>query len=301
MAEDFYYPSAGKGNIRARCWKPEDKPCGIVQIVHGISEHVERYDEFANFLCSQGYLVVAQDHMGHGKSGLVKGYFHGGWFAAVTDTYQLLQKTKEAYADIPYILFGHSMGSFLTRSILAKYPQSGITGAIICGTAWMPETVLSAGKFMAGLACKWKGEECSGKLLQSIMFAGYNKRVEHPATAFDWLTRDRKILDIYIRDPDCGFSPTAGLARDMLAGMQYNQKKASLDRMNKDLPVLFISGSDDPVGDYGSGVKRTAQAFIDAGMKSVSVKLYPLCRHEILNEINRSSIYRDAVQWIRNL
>lgn len=303
MVKDFYYPSCGAGMIRARCWEPEGNPTGIIQIVHGIAEHVERYDDFAAYLNAQGYMVVAQDHMGHGKSrtdSQAKGYFAGGWFAAVDDTYQLLKNTMEQYPGLPYILFGHSMGSFIARTILGKYPGSGISGAIICGTGWMPDAVISAGRTVAKIICKVSGEEKPSKTLHSIMFGSYNKRIEHPRTTSDWLTRDKTIVDAYVADPDCGFIASAGLARDMLTGLQYIQMQETLTNMQKDLPVLFIAGGDDPVGNYGEGVLQAAKQFQNAGMLNVSSKLYPLCRHEILNEINKEDVYQDIKNWIQN-
>lgn len=304
MVKDYFYPSCGAGNIRARCWKPEGVARAVVQIVHGIAEHVERYDDFADYLNSLGYLVVAQDHMGHGKSGddtLPRGYFHGGWFTAAEDTYRLLRDTMEKFPGIPYILFGHSMGSFLTRTILAKYPDSGITGCIICGTGWMPDAVLSMGKAASNAVCKICGAEKPSNLLQTMMFGSYNKRVEHPRTAFDWLTRDNTIVDAYIADVNCGFIASAGLARDMLTGMQYIQKAENLAKMNRELPVFFIAGGDDPVGNYGAGVRQAAEEFTKAGMQNVSCKLYPLCRHEILNELNKGEVYQDIGNWIQKL
>lgn len=304
MVRDFYYPSCGSGNIRARCWEPETAPCGIVQLVHGIAEHVERYNDFAEYLNSLGYLVVADDHMGHGKSGgdvHPKGYFYGGWFAAVDDTYQLLKNTKAKYPGIPYVLFGHSMGSFMTRTVLARYPDSGITGCIICGTGWMPDAVLTMGKAMGSMICKLSGEEKPSSLLQSMMFGSYNKRIAHPRTPFDWLTRNNDMVDAYIADPNCGFVASAGLARDMLTGMQYIQKLETLSKMDRELPVLFIAGGEDPVGNYGAGVLRTADEFRKAGMKTVFSKLYPLCRHEILNELNKNEVYQDISNWIQNI
>ena len=301
MVKDYYYPSAGAGEIRARCWHPDSELKGIVQLVHGIAEHVERYDDFAAYLCSNGYLVVAEDHMGHGKSTGPKGYFHGGWFTAVKDTYQLTLETKIAYPGIPYILFGHSMGSLMVRTILADYPDSGIRGAVICGTGWMPEAVLTAGKIVANAVCKWKGSQNPSKLLQTMAFGNYNNRVEHPRTEFDWLTRDTRIVCQYIADPTCGFTTSAGLARDMLSGMQYIQKASTLAKMDLETPVFFIAGGEDPVGNYGVGVKQTAKAFRDIGMQNVTTKLYPLCRHEILNEINRIDVYRDIMNWIRTI
>ena len=273
----------------------------MIQILHGIAEYVERYDDFANYLNRLGYLVVADDHMGHGKSiskETTQGYFAGGWFAAVADSYRLLELTKEEFPDIPYVLFGHSMGSFMARTILAKYPDSGINAAVICGTGWMSPAVLQAGKAACQLICKTKGEKTADKKLNDLVFSGYNNRVEHPRTTHDWLSRDNRCVDAYVADPLCGFVPTAGLLRDMLTGILHIQKKQTLGAMDKKLPVFFIAGGDDPVGGYGKGVRMAAQAFRDAGMETVDERIYPLCRHEILNELNREEVWEDVAQWL---
>ena len=302
MRTDHYYDSCGKGRIHYCKWTPDGEIKGILQIVHGIAEFVERYDDFANYLNSQGYLVVAEDHMGHGKSvgkGGIRGYFHGGWEAAVADTLQLMKDTMAEFPGLPYVLFGHSMGSFMARTILAKYPDSGISAAIICGTGWQPGPVLKIGQGICKLLCRDGAAELPNEKLQAMIFGGYNARVEHPRTDYDWLTRDEKIVDDYVANPLCGFTASEGLLRDMLSGMEYIQKPKHLERMKKALPVLFIAGGDDPVGNYGKGVEQTAAAFRKAGMERVDVKIYPLCRHEILNEINRRDIYQDVAAWIR--
>ena len=226
MRTDFYFDSLGGGKIHGCRWTPDGEVKAIVQFVHGIAEYVERYDDFASFLNSKGILVVAEDHMGHGKSicdATPMGCFAGGWHTAVEDTYRLLKQTMEEFPGVPFILFGHSMGSFMARTILAKYPDSGITAAIICGSAWMPGAVIGAGKAVATLVCKKDGEQKPSQLLQNIMFGSYNKRIEHPRTACDWLTRDNKIVDVYVADPLCGFIPSAGLVRAMMDGLQYIQ------------------------------------------------------------------------------
>ena len=169
------------------------------------------------------------------------------------------------------------------------------------GTGWMPDAVLSLGKTVSNAVCKLRGAQKPSNLLQTMMFGSYNKRVEHPRTSFDWLTRDNQIVDAYIADPNCGFVASAGLVRDMMTGMQFIQKPKTLSKMNRDLPVLFIAGGDDPVGNYGAGVLRAAEEFEKAWMKQVSSKIYPLCRHEILNELNKAEIYRDISNWIQKL
>lgn len=301
MRTDIWYDSCGMGRIHACRWTPEGEVKAVLQIVHGIAEFVERYDDFANYLNRLGILVVAEDHMGHGQSinnGGLQGYFHGGWFAAVADTYQLLKDTKAEFPEVPYILFGHSMGSFMARTILCKYPDSGIDAAIICGTGWQPAFALPALAKVIDAVAKKNGEEKPNETLQNMVFGSYNKKVEHPRTAFDWLSRDKAQVDAYIAHPLCGFTASAGLLRDMMLGIAYIERKDSLSAMKKDLPVFFIAGGDDPVGSYGKGVRQAADAFKKAGMTDVSVRLYPLGRHEILNEINKEEVYEDVAQWI---
>ena len=301
MRQDIWYDSKGAGKIHACRWIPEGQPRAVVQILHGIAEFVERYDDFANFLNSKGILVVAEDHMGHGQSingEGIQGYFHGGWFTAVEDSMQLLEDTRKEYPELPYILFGHSMGSFMARTILCKYPDCGLTAAVICGTGWQPAFALPGLiKVVEGI-CKVSGETKPNAKLQNLVFGSYNKKVEHPRTAFDWLSRDSKIVDEYIAHPLCGFIASAGLLRDMMKGIHYIEQPGNLDNMNPSLPVFFIAGGDDPVGPYGKGVHTCAEAFRKAGMEDVSVRIYPLCRHEILNEINRIQVYQDVLKWI---
>ena len=303
MREDFWYDSKGAGKIHGCRWIPEGEVKAVVQIVHGIAEYIERYDDFANFLNTQGIMVVAEDHMGHGQSVNgegIQGYFHGGWFTAVEDTMTLLRGTRESYPDIPYILFGHSMGSFMARTILCKYPDSGISAAIICGTGWQPAGLLPPVIALINQVCKKNGEEKPSEFLQNLVFGSYNKRVEHPRTEFDWVSRDKKQVDAYIAHPRCGFTPTAGLMRELIRGVRYIQNEKHLKAMKKELPVLFIAGGDDPVGNYGKGVRHAAEAFRKAGVQDVTVKIYPLDRHEILNEINRSEVFEDAFRWMES-
>ena len=302
MHTDFFFPSCGAGMIHGCRWEPEGAPVAVLQIVHGVAEHVTRYDSFASFMASQGFLVVAADHMGHGGSigneGTC-GFFDGGWFKAVADVHRLLSYTRMECPDVPYILLGHSMGSFLARSLLIKYPKCGVDAAIISGTAWMHRGIINTGIAAATLVGKRSGMKKPSKLLNDMMFGGYNRKIEHQRTDFDWLTRDQKIVDAYIADPLCGFTITAGLARDMMTGLLYIQEPEHLEKMRKDLPVLFIAGADDPVGNYGAGVKQTASEFSKAGMENVSMRLYPLCRHEVLNELNRDEVYLNILEWLK--
>lgn len=302
MRYDFYYDSKGFGSIYASRWEPEGAPIAIVQIVHGIAEHIDRYDDFANFLCSKGIMVVAEDHMGHGKSVCdERGYFNGGWFKAVEDTYRLMKKTRASYPNVPYILFGHSMGSFMARTILQEYPDCHLAGAVICGTGWMPEPVLATGKQACNVVCRLKGDRHHSAKLQALVFSGYNRRVDKVRTPLDWINSDPAGVDAYIDDPMCGFVVTAGLLRDMLTGIMHIQRPENLKKMCKKTPVLFIAGGEDPVGNYGQGVLKAADVFKKVGMKKVSAKIYPHSRHEILNEVNKTQVYEDVYSWVNGL
>ncbi|MBQ8236779.1 MAG: alpha/beta hydrolase [Oscillospiraceae bacterium] len=304
MRQVLFYRSRGGGLICGYRWLPEGAPKAVVQIVHGVAEYAARYAHFAAFLNSQGILVVAQDHMGHGESisgAAPQGYFSGGWFAAVDDTYQLYLDTRKLYPGIPYVIFGHSMGSYITRSILARYPDSGIDAAVICGTGWMNPIAIRASRLTAEMVCLGNGERTPSPLLHKLMFGILNAGIRNPRTENDWLSRDEKQVDAYTADPLCGFAPTGGLVRDMMEGFAYVQRPDTLERMKKDLPVLFIAGGDDAVGDCGKGVERAAAEFRRSGMQRVSCKLYPGARHEILNEINKEAVYEDTVAWIKSV
>ena len=301
--QSFFMKSNGAGQIFCRVWEPEGTPRAILQIVHGIAEHVERYDHFASWLNAQGILVAAEDHMGHGKSlgeNDVQGYFTGGWDAAVADTRALQKTLMEAYPGVPCFLFGHSMGSFMARTMLFRYPDSGIRGAIISGTGWQPSIALKAGLLFCNLEAKKKGDTAVSEAITNLIFGGYNKKFAPNRTACDWLTTDEAIVDQYVADPLCGFDATIGLTRAMLTGISLIQKKENLAAMKKDLPVWFLSGESDPVGNMGAGVRQSYDAFRKAGMQNVSITLYE-GRHEMLNEKNRDQVYADVLKFVTNL
>ncbi len=299
--KEFYFPVRKNTRIHCCQWIPVGKPRGVIQIVHGIAEYAARYDELARVFNDHGFVVVAEDHMGHGKSisqEIPQGCFADGWRTAVSDSYRLLQMTKEEYPDLPYVIYGHSMGSFMTRTLLYSYPEAGLSAAVLSGTGWMPAAVLHAGRSVCLLEGKRKGMNACSPMIDKLMFGSYNKGYERPRTPVDWLTRDEKEVDKYIADPLLGFSASIGLAREMLGGMLMNQDSKNLARMPKDLPVLFVSGDADPVGSNGKGVRQTWEAFRAAGMRDVRLKLYPGARHELHNELNRQELHRDVLAFL---
>lgn len=300
---EFTFPSStGTNTIHALKCVPDGEPRGIVQIAHGISEHIGRYEDFMKFLADNGFVAVGDDHLGHGKTVEApadRGFFcdDDGWNKAVDDMNILHDLMKTEYPGIPYIFFGHSMGSFLTRTYLIRYPDSPDL-AILSGTGHQPKAAVTSGLAVADVSAKTVGTRKPGKALNEIAFGSYNKRCPEHRTDFDWISSVPEEVDIYMADPECGAVPTVGLFRDMMSGIKFITDPANIAGMNKELPVLFVSGWEDPVGEYGKGVRRAFGAFCSAGMKNVHIKLYPGCRHELLHEGNKAEVMSDILGWI---
>ena len=304
--EHFRFTSSdGKTQLHACLWIPETKIRfrGVVQIAHGVSEHIMRYDGFARYLNQQGIVVAGHDHLGHGQSlqeGGTSVYFgeENGWQHAVDDIHKLHTLLAKRFSRLPQLILGHSMGSFLTRSYLIRYPGEKKV-AVIMGTGWQPGYMLTGGTLIANRFIYKNGSDTTSDFVTMLAFGGYNKPFAPNRTGFDWLSADTENVDRYIADPLCGRDATVGLFRDMLGGIRFNQKAANLRRMDTTMPVLFISGQDDPVGAMGKGVERSCQAFRKAGMQDVTLKLYPGLRHEILNEkAMEQTVYDDIHRWL---
>lgn len=300
---DFTFASTtGCNKLHAHMVVPDGQVRGVVQIAHGIAEYIDRYDPFMQFLAQNGFVAVGNDHLGHGKSITIpeeQGFFaeKDGWQFVLDDMNKLHQMTAEKFPGVPYIFFGHSMGSFLTRHYVIQHPDQPAL-VIICGTGHQEPAMVNAGYTMAKLAVGIFGPRKIGKLLNNVAFGSYTKGIENLRTSSDWLNRDPKEVDKYINDPLCGFVPTVSVFRDMMGGVKFITDPQNIAKMNKKTPVLFIAGGNDPVGEHGVGVKRAYQAFKDAGVQDVSIKLYPGARHEILLETNHEEIFNDVLAWI---
>ena len=300
---DFYYESStGKNKIHARICTPDGTPRGIVQIAHGIAEHIGRYEGFMRFLAENSYVAVGNDHLGHGKSASCPeelGLFaeKDGWNFVVEDMKKLQELTKEQFPNLPYIFFGHSMGSFLTRTFLILHPDL-YDAAILSGTGHQSPALVNGGYLAAELMTKINGPRASGKALNDMAFGSYCKKIDDPRTPFDWLSRDNGAVDEYIASPLCGFICKTSLYRDMMGGLKFLTNRRNISKMNKKHPIYFMSGAEDPVGDYGAGVEKAYKAFCDAGLTDVMIRLYPGGRHEMLNEINRDEVMQDILNWL---
>ena len=303
MKKHIYYPSSdGKTELHAVIWEPAGKPRAIVQIAHGMVEYAQRYEGLGKFLNAQGILVAGNDHLGHGDSCKKKenlGYFakEKGDICAIQDLHRLTLLLQKKYPDLPHFLFGHSMGSFFTRRYLCMYPNE-VDGAVICGTGWQPKAVLRAALSLTKLQTLCFGDHHRSILIDKLAFGAMNRSFAPTKTPKDWLCRNEAAVEAYIKDEKCGFIFTLNGYRALFRSILLAEKKQCLERMDKDLPVLFISGEADPVGNFGKGVKRAVNAFRWAGMRDVECILYPECRHELINERNREEVFRDVLEWL---
>ena len=301
--EELYFDSRdGVTKLHAVRWIPEEKPRAVLQIVHGMAEYVERYDEFARKMAERGFLVVGDDHLGHGKSvpeGGTFGYFceNDPATVVVRDEHRLKKMTQEAYPGIPYFIMGHSMGSFITRNYLCKY-GTGIDGAIIMGTGMQSRALLCFSKAVAAVLKPLFGSKYVSRLLDWGGFGQYNRRIAKPKTKVDWLSKDEERVTAYIADPLCGFRFTVNGFQTLFELIWRLYNKENLSHMPKSLPVLFISGSDDPVGNYFKGVQKAVNSFIDVGMQDVTVRKCESGRHELLNEPEREQVTEDIYGWL---
>ena len=301
--QDFYFQSStGRTSIHALKCVPDGKPRAVVQIAHGIAEHIDRYRPFMEFLANNGFVVAGNDHLGHGKSIRVpaeQGFFaeKDGWWRVVDDMDKLHDIMSKEYPELPYVLFGHSMGSFLTRTYLIKHPDK-YDAVILSGTGHQSPALVLGGNAAASVMAKLNGAIGDGAKLDSLAFGTYLSKIENPRTKFDWLSRDTEQVDKYIADPLCGFVGKIGLYRDMMQGIKFITNEKNIAQMNKEKPVYFMSGDGDPVGDYGKGVERAYKAFCNAGLHDVFMRLYPGGRHEMLNETNKEQVYQDILNWL---
>mgnify|MGYP000764516063 CR=1 FL=1 len=303
VKREFTFPSAdGKTAIHAVEWLPEGAPRAVLQIAHGVSEYVLRYEDFAGYLTERGFAVVGNDHLGHGLSvsdGAPRLYFgpKGSWNWVVEDMEQLRKLTHRQFPNLPYFLLGHSMGSFLTRTYLIRYPGT-VDAAIIMGTGHQSPAIVTGGRAIAKAAGKRHGFKAHSPRVEALAFGAYNKAFAPNRTEVDWLSASDNNVDAYIADPLCGQKASIGLFYEMLGGIRFISTPKNIASMNRNTPILFISGDKDPVGEMGKGVKRAYEAFRRAGVRDVELKLYKGLRHEILNEDCRAVVYNDLWSWI---
>ena len=292
-------------SLTAHIYKwPADAPRGIVHIVHGMSEHAGRYAHFASALNEQGYTVYASDLRGHGKTaGDIEhvGHLadHDGWEKVVEDIIDLTNEIKVNHPDTPVYLLGHSMGSFVVRTVMLREPKI-CDGVILSGTIGHPGLKGIVGKRLAWLMAQIRGKKKRTKLLTHLSFGHFNKRIKDQRTEKDWLTRDEVIVDQYINDPYCMQIFTTQFYYDLARGVLEINATKNFRKLDKDTPVLIVSGSMDPAGEYGKGPRQVYQKMQHAGIKHVELHLFSGGRHEILNETNRAEVYQFIFNWLQS-
>lgn len=302
------YPSHDNAStIRALVWEPDDaarpdfSPRAVVQIVHGMSEHVERYAPFAEFLVGRGFVVCANDHVGHGKTTGERDLGHmplaNGADVLVEDVHALREKVCERYPHARHVMFGHSMGSFVTRVYLTRHAD-GLSAAILCGTGQQPRIQTVAGRVITRLIAQIRGERHVSRFVDSLGAGAYGRAIKDARTDVDWISSDPDVVDEYIADPLCGQPFTVG-AYATLASLVADATDARLARrVPKDLPLLFVAGAEDPVGDCGRGVARAVDEYRNAGVRLVEMGIYPGARHEILNEPCHEAVWHDVEEFL---
>lgn len=298
--------SDGSSWLRIVVWLPDPVYTrrGVVQLVHGMAEHIDRYGNFARFLAGLGYVVFGHDHIGHGKSVASRNQLgnlplEGGAEILIEDTLRVrtaaLQFAGEE-GELSLFLFGHSMGSFVVRASLVNH-AAGLAGAVICGTGNQPAALLQAGKALARTIGAVRGADYRSALLERMGAGSFAGAIEDARTESDWLSTDPAVVDAFLADPLCGqlFS-VGGYATLCEVTLQATSKKGAA-LIPKNLPLLLIAGEEDPVGNKGAYVQRAAKLYKDAGIEEVQVIMYPGMRHEILNEPNRAQVYSDVEEW----
>ncbi len=300
---DIRFESSNPGNTVAGYYYtyPEQAPRAILQISHGMCEYIGRYDDFAGYMAQNGYVVCGNDHLGHGvtSSGAngTDGFFaeKDGCGHVLRDLNRMNGLAREAYPGLPLILLGHSMGSFFARAYAVRYPDT-LDALVLSGTGG-PNPMAGVGVVLTKWIGKLKGAKHRSQFLNNMAFGQYLKRVENPATPYDWISRDAQIVAKYAADEKCTFIFTASAFHDLMTILRAVSSPEWASGIAKTLPVALFAGDMDPVGDYGRGVQTVYRMLQDAGVEDVSIRLYPGARHEILNETNRAEVYADILAW----
>ncbi len=302
----FHYDSrSGQNRIHAVRWMPEGEAIGIIQIIHGMNEYIERYEEFATFLTRKGFIVTGEDHLGHGKSVGEEGIY--GYFCeedpatvVVEDVHRLRRYTQKEYEDLPYFMIGHSMGSYILRNYMEMYAE-GLAGVVLMGTGSKSTAMLVANKLATEIGALFFDSKKTANFINIIAFHDYNKRINNPETYMDWLCKDSNVVNSFFEEERRNFIFTINGFRTLGTFVWRAQDKKRIAKYPKELPILMISGQEDPVGNYGKDVIKVCEMFKDVGMSNVMLKLYKDDRHELVQETDKEIVFEDILGWISNL
>ena len=303
--ELFEFAGYAGTNLPACLWLPEGKVRAVLQITHGMTEHMGRYEAFAEDLCSLGIAVAGFDLRGHGRNPgdtEVASFGEGGWSASIEDMRLFYELLQECVPGVPHFMLGFSLGSFLLREYLTKYPGEGeIAGAIIMGTGHQPGWLLSVMGWIVKGQIKKAGFDKTTDLVRQLSFGTYNQKFKPNRTAADWLCADETELDKYLADPLVRKDISSGLFWELLGSMKRSGSTFAYDGWDTGLPILLISGQDDPVGDAGKGVQAIFNRMKKTGMENVTMKLFPGARHDLLHEegSGAEAARKCIAEWIK--
>lgn len=299
----YFKSYTGECNIAVHTWLPEGEIKGVIQLAHGMSEYVKRFEKVAKFFNEQGYVFCGNDHAGHGESlkdEAHKGYFaaQDGWTKIVLDVMEVHRRLKEKYPKVKHILYGHSMGSFIARTCASRFPAE-FDAFIWSGTVGRLKK-LPFGRLLVRLEMRYKGSMAFSKLINKLTFAPFVFSVKNHRTNFDWLCCDNDVVDKYVADPLCGFSFRLAAYRDMFDGIsQISTRKWA--KSVADVPIYLLSGAHDPVGNMGKGVRQVCNMLIREGKSNVVMQIYADGRHEMHNENNSDEVFRGIAAFIRGI
>mgnify|MGYP001827575821 FL=1 len=290
--------AAGDHSIPIYLWLPDAAPKAVIQLFHGLGEHVARYERFAQAAMQQGYVVAAHNHRGHGPETEQIGFFaHAkGWELLVDDGHRVFDDLQQQFPGLPVVLLGHSMGSYIAQAYAMQFGQD-LAALVLSGSTWPSRPKLIVGRLLARLVSWRHGLRDNSPLLDKLGFGEFNRPFKPARTDLDWLSRDPDEVDAYINDPLCGGPYTVGLWIDLLGGLLQISKGEALRQISSDLPILITGGSDDPVGGE-AGMTELAASYEASGHHQLSTKIYAGGRHEMLNETNRDEFTADVLRWI---
>lgn len=280
-------------------WKTEEAIANVI-IMTGMEEHSLRYDEFATYLNKEGFNVYCIDHFGQGENVHPDMKNRGVWpksgYRKMVEAVDLLV-AKIRITCKPLFIFAHSMGSFMAQDYIQRHSHH-VSKVVLCGTG-AQNPVAGIGYQLARLVCLFKGRNTRAKLLDKLMFGSFNKGIEQPKTAYDWLSYNEENVTKYIEDPLCGFGPNNGFCLEFLKGLKRLYRKKFLQRIRKDMDILIISGQDDPVSNFGKDIARLEKMYQKYGIKNTKSIIYEGMRHEILNETEKQKVYEDVVSFLK--
>lgn len=303
QTKQFQFSLSGGGSAHVHCWLPDGKAIAVVQIIHGMAEHGGRYARIAQTLTDAGYAVYAQDLPGHGRTARAPdelGHFadHAGWPYVISHINQLRQHIEHEHQQLPLFILGHSMGSFLLQDYLIEHGR-GLAGAIFSASSGDLGPLRLIGMALLRVESLWYGRRHRSALAELMSFKEFNRRYKPARTDFDWLSRDTAEVDLYAKDPRCGFRCSTGLWLDLLGAAGRLDDVERLARIPKELPALIINGSDDAATQGAKGPRALERLYRKTGLKDVTTHIYDDARHELLNETCRELVTQDLLRWLQ--